>query len=182
MIWRIVEQIKEKNSMEKILKGKAFVFGANIDTDQIYPGRYLDLTDAEDIVRHAMEGVDPSFTREFIAGDIVVASTNFGCGSSREHAAITLKSLGVSAIIAESFARIFYRNALNLGLPLLVCLGIGTKVEKGDILEIDLEKSTFRNITKGGELPLEPISEYAMRLLQHGGIKKLLKQQLVQNT
>ena len=102
--------------MNNVMRGRAFVFGPNLDTDQIYPGRYLELTDADDIRQHAMEGADPDFVKKFQAGDFIVAGSNFGCGSSREHAASTLKAVGVSAILAESFARIFYRNAINLGL------------------------------------------------------------------
>jgi 3-isopropylmalate/(R)-2-methylmalate dehydratase small subunit len=163
--------------MEKIIKGRAFVFGANIDTDQIYPGRYLDLTNPEDLIRHAMEGVDINFVKEFSVGDIIIASTNFGCGSSREHAAITLKELGVSVIVAESFARIFYRNCINLGLPLLICPDISRNVSRGDDLEIDIEKSILKNLTNGGEFCLEPISDYAMYILESGGIKEILKKQ-----
>jgi 3-isopropylmalate/(R)-2-methylmalate dehydratase small subunit len=164
--------------MEKVLKGKAFTFGANIDTDQIYPGRYLDQTDPQDIIQHAMEGADANFTKEFSTGDIIVASTNFGCGSSREHAAIALKALGVGAVVAESFARIFYRNGINMGLPLLVCSGIGEKVARGDALEIDLGKSILKNTTKGEEFSIEPVSDYAMHILESGGIKEILKRQV----
>ena len=165
--------------MEKIIKGKAFVFGANVDTDQIYPGRYLDLTDPEDIIKHTMEGNDANFVKEFSAGDIVVASTNFGCGSSREHAAIALKALGVGAVVAESFARIFYRNGINLGLPLLVCPGVKGRITKGDVLEIDLERSALKNIAKGEEYSLEAVSDYAMHILENGGIKEILKKQAI---
>ena len=156
--------------------GKAFVYGKNVDTDQIYPGRYLDLTDAPDVAKHAMEGgEDPDFAKDFKPGDIIVAGTNFGCGSSREHAAITLKAAGVSAVIAESFARIFYRNGVNLGVPLLVCPGIAEKVSRGDILDVDLEKPELVNRTKNTVYPLEPVTEYAITILRAGGIKPLLK-------
>src|SRR5699024_8620824 len=107
--------------MLKEVRGKAFVFGKNIDTDQIYHGRYLELVDPKEIAEHCLEGADPSFSGKANPGDIVVAGTNFGCGSSREHAAITLKTKGVSVVLAESFARIFFRNAINLALPLIVC-------------------------------------------------------------
>ena len=111
-------------SVQKILKGKAFVYGPNIDTDQIYPGRFLDLTDPDQVGKHALEGADPNFVKEVQPGDLIVAATNFGCGSSREHAAVTLKAAGVGAILADSYGRIFYRNAINLGVPLIVCPGI----------------------------------------------------------
>lgn len=162
--------------MKKQLRGNAFIFGKNIDTDQIYPGRYLDLTDAPDVAKHAMEGAsDPNFARDFKAGDIVVAGTNFGCGSSREHAVVTLVAAGVAAVLAESFARIFYRNGINLGLPLLVCPGIDGRVERRNELEIDLDASLVRNMSKNESYPLEPVSDYAMHILASGGIKPLLR-------
>lgn len=164
--------------MQTQFTGTAFVFGKNIDTDQIYPGRYLDLTDAPDVAQHAMEGAsDPNFGKDFKPGDIIVADTNFGCGSSREHAVITLKAAGVSAVIADSFARIFYRNGINLGVPLLVAPGIAAKVARNDSLEVDLEKSEVRNLTKGETYPLEPVTEYARNILESGGIKPMLKAQ-----
>jgi 3-isopropylmalate/(R)-2-methylmalate dehydratase small subunit len=162
--------------MKKHLGGKAFVYGKNIDTDQIYPGRYLDLTDPPDVAKHAMEGApDQDFYKDFQTGDIIVAGSNFGCGSSREHAVVTLTALGVGAVLADSFARIFYRNGINLGLPLLVCPGIGEKVRRGDALAVDLEASVVRNATKGESYPLEPVSDYARHILEAGGIKPLLR-------
>jgi 3-isopropylmalate/(R)-2-methylmalate dehydratase small subunit len=163
--------------MEKLIRGRAFVFGANIDTDQIYPGRYLELTDPEDVVKHAMEGADPGFANEFQPGDIVVASTNFGCGSSREHAAVTLKAVGVGAILADSFGRIFYRNAINLGIPLLVCPRIHDRVKKGDVLKIDLATGLVTNETSGATAQAQPLSDYVMTILESGGIKPLIKSQ-----
>lgn len=108
--------------MNGVIRGTAFVYGANIDTDQIYPGGYLDLTDPEVVAQHAMERVDPDFVKEVKPGDMIVAGANFGCGSSREHAAVTLKASGIAVVLAESFARIFYRNAINLGLPRSSCV------------------------------------------------------------
>lgn len=162
--------------MEKHITGKAFVYGKNVDTDQIYPGRYLDLTDPPDVAKHAMEGgADRDFAQDFKKGDIIVADTNFGCGSSREHAVITLKAVGVGAVLAASFARIFYRNGINLGLPLLVCPGIAAKVSRDDKLSIDMDTSTVRNETKNETYSLEPVSDYARNILDSGGIKPLLK-------
>lgn len=163
--------------MKNEIRGKAFVFGSNIDTDQIYPGRFLELTDPVDVGKHAMEGADPSFVKEFQAGDIIVASTNFGCGSSREHAAVTLKAAGAGAILAESFARIFYRNAVNLGIPVLVCPGIGKSVEKGDTLRVDLAAGKVVNETSGILAEGQPLSEYVMKILKNGGIKPLIRSQ-----
>ncbi len=163
--------------MEKIVTGKAFVFGANIDTDQIYPGRFVELTDVEDVAKHAMEGADPDFTKKFQPGDIIVAGTNFGCGSSREHAAITLKAVGVGAVLAESFGRIFYRNAINLGVPLLVCPGIGSLVKNGDALTVDVVSGQVSNAA-GEVAQAQPMSEYVMNILASGGIKGLIRAQL----
>ena len=167
--------------MEKLIRGSAFVYGNNIDTDQIYPGRFLDQTDPEDVGRHAMEGVDENFVKEFQPGALVVAGTNFGCGSSREHAAVTLKAVGVGAVVADSFARIFFRNATNLGSPLVACRGVSSRVKKGDVLALDLSRSTLKNETTGEELPCEPITDYALKILEAGGIKPLLRAQYAQD-
>lgn len=166
--------------MKTTIKGRAFVYGPNIDTDQIYPGRYLELTDPVDLAQHAMEGADPGLVKEFKAGDIIVASTNFGCGSSREHAAVTLKAVGVGAVIADSFARIFYRNAINLGIPLIVCKGISTLVKKGDVLSVDAVSGKITNESTGANAQAEPFSDYTMHILASGGIKPLIKSQLEQ--
>ncbi len=164
--------------MEKIIKGKALILGANIDTDQIYPGRYLELTDPEEMGKHALEGTDPNFVKESKPGDIIVASTNFGCGSSREQAVMALKSIEVGAILADSFARIFYRNAINLGIPLMVCPKIHGRVKKGDTLRVDLVTGQVINETTGAAAQAQPLSEYVMNILEHGGIKGLIRLQI----
>jgi 3-isopropylmalate/(R)-2-methylmalate dehydratase small subunit len=164
--------------MKKVIKGRAHVFGANLDTDQIYPGQYLELVEAEDLGRHAMEGADPDFAKSFQPGDIIVAHTNFGCGSSREHAAIALKAVGAGVILAASFARIFYRNAINLGLPLLVSPGITAHVSPGDVLTVDLAKGLVQNESTGAVLNAEPMSAYVLDILESGGIKPLVRKQL----
>ena len=161
--------------MNQLISGRAFVYGANVDTDQIYPGRFLDLIDPPAIGGHAMEGIDPGFVERFQPGDLVVAATNFGCGSSREHAVIALKALGIGAIIAESFARIFYRNAINLGVPALVCPGVGKSVASGDRLRLDLGAAILINETTGAVLQAEPLSEYVLNILDSGGIKPLMR-------
>ena len=166
--------------MTTSLEGNAFTFGKNLDTDQIYPGQYLELAQVEDIKQHALEGADPDFVKEFKPGDIIVAGANFGCGSSREHAAIALKAVGTSVILAESFARIFYRNAINLGLPLLVCPGITDHVTTGDTLKIDLKEGVVYNQSTGAELKVQPTSGYVLEILESGGIKPLVKKQLAQ--
>ena len=161
--------------MQKVLKGKAFVYGPNIDTDQIYPGRFLDLTDPDQVGKHALEGADPNFVKEVQAGDIIVASTNFGCGSSREHAAVTLKAVGVGAILADSFGRIFYRNAINIGLP---ALEIGKEVEKieaGDELEVNLTKGEIKIVNKGLVINTKPLPEFVQKIADCGGLINYIK-------
>ncbi len=164
---------------EQLIAGQVFVFGKNIDTDQIYPGRFVELTDTADVIKHTLEGADPNFVQEFKKGDIVVAGSNFGCGSSREHAATCLKEIGVGAVLADSFARIFYRNAINLGLPLIVCPGLANKVKKGDRISVDMQSGEVRD--SGGNIIAiaEPVSEYSLNILQHGGIKNLLREQFL---
>lgn len=161
-----------------IIKGTAFVYGANIDTDQIYPGSYLDLTDPELVARHAMERVDPDFVKEVKSGDMIVAGTNFGCGSSREHAAVALKASGIAVVLAESFARIFYRNAINLGLPLLVCPGIANLVKRGDMLSVELAAGSVINLTSGATAAAQPLSAYVMAILENGGVKPMIRKEM----
>ncbi len=170
--------------MDTIIAAKAHVFGKNIDTDQILPGRFLELTKPEEIAQHCLEGADPQFAKSMEKGDIVVAGTNFGCGSSREHAAIALLNAGVSVVLAESFARIFYRNAINLALPLMVCPNIGSMVHRGDRLRVDLASGLIENLSTGENLQGQRISEYAMNILQSGGIKPMflkITQKMYQN-
>ena len=152
--------------MKDTVKGRAFVFGNNLDTDQIYPGRYLELTDADDVGQHAMEGADPEFVQKFDAGDIVVAGRNFGCGSSREQAPYALKVIQVSVILAESFARIFYRNAINLGLPVLICPKISEQVMDGDVLTVNFTSGRVLNERTDLEFQAEPLSDYALKIME----------------
>lgn len=166
--------------MEKVMKGKAWKFGNNIDTDQIYPGIYVELTEMEDIKKHALSGsAEPKFADEVQPGDIVVAGTNFGCGSSREHAAMTLKGAGVGAVLAESFGRIFFRNAINLGLPVIVCTGISKCAQKGDEIRIDIETGEVTDVTRGKVLKTTPFSPYVLNILESGGIKNMIRKSLM---
>lgn len=165
--------IEDGENMEARRTGRALVLGKNIDTDQIYPGRYLAVTDPKEIGSHCLEGVSEAIAPQFPQGGIVVAASNFGCGSSREHAAIALIHMGVGAVIADSFARIFYRNAINLGLPLIVCKGISQKVKDGDELEVDIEQGVIRNLSTNETIVGERIGEYALSILEAGGIKPL---------
>ncbi len=166
--------------MEKVMKGKAWKFGNNIDTDQIYPGIYVELTEMEDIKKHALSGsAEPKFADEVQPGDIVVAGTIFGCGSSREHAAMTLKGAGVGAVLAESFGRIFFRNAINLGLPVIVCPGISKCAQKGDEIRIDIETGEVTDVTRGKVLKTTPFSPYVLNILESGGIKNMIRKSLM---
>lgn len=160
--------------MAKNIKGKAVLLGNNIDTDQIYPGRFLAIVDPEEIGKHCLEGIDEE-TREFVQGSIVVAGTNFGCGSSREHAVITLLNAGVKAIAAESFARIFFRNAINLGLPLIICRGISEKVKTGQELSINIEDGTVTLLNTGEALACEKLGRHILQIIDAGGIKPLFR-------
>jgi 3-isopropylmalate/(R)-2-methylmalate dehydratase small subunit len=164
--------------MKTSFSGRAFVFGKNIDTDQIYPGRFVELTEAKDIARYAMVGADPEFNKKVNTGDIVVAATNFGCGSSREHAVITLKAIGVGVVIAESFGRIFYRNAINIGLPVLVCPSVSRQVNQGDDLKVNIETGLIQNLTAGTDIQAQPLTGYPLEILSQGGIKPLMKKVL----
>lgn len=158
----------------KALKGKVYSFGNNIDTDQIYPGRFLELTDHSDIGLHAMEGADPKFPQRFEKGGFIVAGSNFGCGSSREHAVITLKNAGVAAIFAKSFARIFYRNCINLGVPVVMVPEIDSfRLAEGDTLEVDLAKGSL--VVKGVEHRFVPLSEDIVTLIDNGGVFSLYR-------
>ena len=161
--------------MKTKLSGKIIVVGDNIDTDQIYPGRFLAITDPKEIGSHCLCGVDESIAGSFPQGGIVVAGRNFGCGSSREHAPIALLNMGASAILADSFARIFFRNAVNLGLVPVICKGIRDKVKDGQTLTLDLEAGTVTVQETGEVLPCEKLGDQAMKILEAGGIKPLMR-------
>jgi 3-isopropylmalate/(R)-2-methylmalate dehydratase small subunit len=155
------------------MKGKAWKFGDDIDTDIIVPGRYLIYTDEETLSQHCMEGLDPDFSSKCAEGDFIVAGKNFGCGSSREHAPIALKGVGVAGVIAESFARIFYRNATNVGIPLLEAPGISKLVEDGDEISVDMENAT---ITSNGEtIEFKKLPPFMLEILNQGGLIEYLK-------
>lgn len=161
--------------METILTGPATVVGDNIDTDQIYPGRFLDIVDPVEIGRHCLCGVSEDIAPNFPAGGIVVAGRNFGCGSSREHAPIALMHMGAAAVLADSFARIFFRNSINLGLPLIVCPGVSHRVRNGQTLTVDILGGTVTIQETGEVLPCEKLGDQAMRILEAGGIKPLMR-------
>jgi 3-isopropylmalate/(R)-2-methylmalate dehydratase small subunit len=157
-----------------MLKGKAFKFGDNISTDLISPGRYFHLrSDLPELAKHAMEDADPSFTSRIKPGDFIAAGKDFGLGSSREHAPLVIKMSGVSAILAKSVARIFFRNAFNIGLPVLIC--DTDKIDDGDELEIDLEAGTIKNLSTGAELTFGKIPEVMLKILNEGGLVPYIK-------
>jgi 3-isopropylmalate dehydratase small subunit len=136
-----------KDGTKLLFEGKVFRYGDNIDTDVIIPARYLNTSDPDELARHCMEDIDPYFVKKVSRGDFIVAGENFGCGSSREHAPIAIKASGVSCVIASSFARIFYRNSVNIGLPILECPEAYAGVENGDRLSMDLAEGTIRNVS-----------------------------------
>lgn len=164
--------------MKDILKGRVWKFGSDIDTDIIIPGRYLVLTDENELAKHAMEGLDPEFHEKVEEGDIILAGKNFGCGSSREHAPIALKAAGISAVVAESFARIFYRNAINVGLPLLESEQISSNFTPGDEIELNMDKGILRNEATGEEYKVKKLQEFMLEILNDGGLIPYLKEKL----
>ena len=157
-----------------MLRGKAFKFGDNISTDHICPGRYFHLrSNLPELAKHTLEDVEPGFCTMINPGDFVVAGLNFGLGSSREHAAVVIKMAGVAAVLAKSAARIFYRNAVNVGLPILIC--DTDKINNGDELEIDLTNSLVNNLTSGTELPVGKFPEVMLSILEEGGLIPYIK-------
>ena len=156
------------------MKGTAWKFGNDIDTDIIIPGRYLIYTDEERLSAHCMEGLDSEFSKKCKKGDFIVAGTNFGCGSSREHAPIALKGAGVAAVIAEGFARIFYRNATNVGVPLLEAPGMTKLVEDGDEIEVDMENGTITS-PAGESISFKKLPPFMLEILEQGGLIEYLK-------
>jgi 3-isopropylmalate/(R)-2-methylmalate dehydratase small subunit len=167
-------------SEEFVFKGRAWLVGDDIDTDMIYHGSYLPLTDPKEMAKHALEYVPgmEDFTSRVQPGDILVAGRNFGCGSSREHAVVTLQYNDVAAIVAESFSRIFYRNAVNLGFPILEVPGITREVEAGDELEVDANAGRIRNLTKGTEIQGTPLSGLEKEIMTAGGLFDFLKRDI----
>jgi 3-isopropylmalate/(R)-2-methylmalate dehydratase small subunit len=164
--------------MNKKLKGRVWKFGDDVDTDIIIPGRYLVLREEKQLAEHLMEGVDPEFHLKVKKGDIMVAGKNFGCGSSREHAPIALKGAGISAVVAESFARIFYRNSINVGLPLLESRNISKYVNEGDEINIDMEKGILKDQTNGREFEIKGLPEFMLGILEEGGLIPYLKEHM----
>jgi 3-isopropylmalate/(R)-2-methylmalate dehydratase small subunit len=160
------------------LKGKAHKYGANVDTDAIIPARYLNVWEPAELAQHCMEDLDSEFIKRVRPGDMIVATTNFGCGSSREHAPIALKAAGVSCVIAQSFARIFFRNAINIGLPLLECEAAPDNIQAGDVVEVDLSTGTIKNLNNGKTFTAKPYPDFMAGLISAGGLIEYTKKRL----
>ena len=162
-----------------MLNGKVHKYGADVNTDVIIPARYLNVSDPAELAKHCMEDIDQEFVAKVQPGDIIMATTNFGCGSSREHAPLAIKAAGISCIIAKSFARIFFRNAINIGLPLLECEEAVAKTEAGDLLEVDLSGGKIKNMTSGMTFTAKPYPDFMAKLISAGGLIEYTRQRLI---
>ena len=164
--------------MKTIIEGAAHVFGDNVDTDVIIPARYLTSTEPEELGRHCMEGLDPAFAGRVSPGDVIVAGRNFGSGSSREHAALAILGTGAACVVAESFARIFYRNAINVGLPIVECPGVSSEASDGDRFRVDLDAGVVENVTRRRRFNATPLPSFMRDILEAGGLMPWVKRQL----
>lgn len=160
------------------LRGKVHKYGDDVNTDVIIPARYLNVYDPSELAQHALEDLDPDFLKSVKPGDIIVAGTNFGCGSSREHAPLAIKAAGISCVISRSFARIFYRNALNIGLPILECEEAVDKTQAGDMLEVELSTGEIRNVTRGLTFMAKPFPDFMLELIKAGGLIEYTKRKI----
>jgi len=170
---KIVKEVKKMKA-----KGSVFKYGDNIDTDVIIPARYLNQFSPEELAKHCMEDIDPSFIDKVNPGDIMVAGKNFGCGSSREHAPIAIKSSRISCVIAVNFARIFYRNAINIGLPILECKEAAYNINQGDCLEINFSTGIIRNLTRKQSYKSNPFPGFIQKIIEDGGLIKHIRKNL----
>ena len=161
--------------MNQVFQGKVWKYNDNVDTDVIIPARYLNTSDPEELAAKCMEDIDKTFAKEVKDGDIIVAGENFGCGSSREHAPISIKASGISVIIAKTFARIFYRNSINIGLPILECHEAVNATEKGDMLEVNIETGVIKNLTKNMTFQAKSYPESLRELIKAGGLIEYTK-------
>ncbi len=151
-------------------KGSVFKYGDNVDTDVIIPARYLNTSNAKELAQYCMEDIDPTFVKRVKEGDIMVATKNFGCGSSREHAPIAIKASGISCVIAETFARIFYRNAINIGLPIVECEEAAHDIEEGNEVEVDFDSGVITNVTKNKQYQGQPFPEFMQKIIKAEGL------------
>ncbi len=157
-------------------QGHVFKYPDNVDTDVIIPARYLNTSDAKELARHCMEDIDPAFVGKVHPGDIMVAGWNFGCGSSREHAPLVIKTCGTGCVIAKSFARIFYRNAINIGMPILECEAAAEEIQPGDEVSVDFDTGVISDLTTGKSYQAEPFPEFIQNIIQKGGLLASLKE------
>ena len=157
-------------------QGLVFKYPDNVDTDVIIPARYLNTSDAQELAKHCMEDIDTEFVKNVKPGDVMVAGWNFGCGSSREHAPLVIKTCGTGCVIAKSFARIFYRNAINIGLPILECEEAAEEIKAGDEVKVDFDTGVITNITSGKTYQAEPFPEFIQNIIQKGGLLASLKE------
>ena len=157
-------------------QGKVFKYPDNVDTDVIIPARYLNTANAQELAKHCMEDIDTEYVKQVQSGDIMVAGWNFGCGSSREHAPLVIKTCGTGCVIAKSFARIFYRNAINIGMPILECEQAAEEIQPGDQVAVDFDTGIIRNITAGKTYQAEPFPEFIQNIIKKGGLLASLKE------
>lgn len=157
-------------------KGKVFKYLDNVDTDVIIPARYLNTPDANELAKHCMEDIDPSFVERVRAGDVIIAGWNFGCGSSREHAPLVIKTCETGCVIAKSFARIFYRNAINIGMPILECEQAAEEINDGDTVHIDFDSGMITNLTTGKSYHAQPFPPFIQNIIQKGGLLASIKE------
>jgi 3-isopropylmalate/(R)-2-methylmalate dehydratase small subunit len=167
-----------KTEGKMFINGRALKFGNDIDTDVIIPARYLNTSDPDELAKHVMEGIDKDFSSKVKRGDIIVAGKNFGCGSSREHAPIAIKAAGISAVIAKSFARIFYRNAFNIGLPIFESAEAPIRIKENDEIEIDADRGIIKNLSTREEYKAKPIPPFMQELIVTGGLVEWTKKRL----
>lgn len=162
--------------MNMHIEGRAHKYGDNIDTDVIIPARYLNIADKKELASHAMEDIDDEFIKKVKPGDIMLAGENFGCGSSREHAPMVLKESGIACIIASSFARIFYRNAINIGLPIIECGQAAAEAEAGNVIDVDFERGIIINKSLNREYAFEPMPDFIHNIMESGGLIQCIRE------
>jgi len=158
------------------VKGRAHKYGDNIDTDVIIPARHLNSASHAELAKHCMEDIDKDFVKKVETGDVIVGGANFGCGSSREHAPIAIKACGVSCVIAKSFARIFYRNAINIGLPILECEEASERIQNGDLVSVDFDTGVITNVTRGETYRAEAYPDFIQKIVSSGGLLNYIKE------
>jgi len=165
-----------------IFEGTVHAYGRDVDTDVIIPARYLNTNDPAELARHCMEDIDADFVTSVKPGDIIVAHENFGCGSSREHAPVAIKASGVSVVVASSFARIFYRNSINTGLPIVICPAAAVEAKSGDTLRVDLVAGTVENLTQGTRHDADPFPPFMQELIDRGGLLQYVKSRVAEGS